>query len=55
MKYVLFRGVNCSDVVGYEINYSYIMVLLLFKFLMGRIWDREILLFWFNFVNNVSI
>lgn len=52
IKHVPFRGVNCSDAAGHEINYSYIMASLLPKSSTGRIWDRETLSPRFNFVNN---
>lgn len=55
IKPVPFRGVNCSDAAGSEINYSYIMTSLLPKSSTGRIWDQKTLSPYFNFVNNVSM
>lgn len=55
IKPVPFRGVNCSDAAGSEINYSYIMTSLLPKSSTGRIWDQRTLSPYFNFVNNVSM
>lgn len=52
IKHVPFRGVNCSDAAGHEINYSYIMTSLLPKSSTGRIWDKKTLSPHFNFVNN---
>lgn len=52
IKHVPFRGVNCSDAAGHEVNYSHIMTSLLPKSSTGRIWDKETLSPRFNFVNN---
>ncbi|XP_062621506.1 di-N-acetylchitobiase-like [Saccostrea cucullata] len=52
IKHVPFRGINCSDAAGSEINYSYIMSSLLPKSSTGRIWDKKTLSPYFNFVNN---